>query len=71
MSNSKVSRLRVNRLAAGSYSWSVSVEPADGSLAELQRAKDTALTLSRALEAELDGSSNGSTDGTRVARSNR
>jgi hypothetical protein len=52
----KVKGLRVNRLAAGSYSWRVAVEPADGSPEERQCAKETALALCRELEAALEGS---------------
>ncbi len=48
-----VSRLRLNRSAAGSYSWSVAVEAAGGSTEQLKRAKETALALCRQLEAEL------------------
>jgi hypothetical protein len=45
--------VRVNRLGSGGYSWTVIVSAAGESLEDLQRAKETALALSREMEDEL------------------
>jgi hypothetical protein len=45
--------VRLNRLASGGYSWTVTVASAGDSLADLRHAKDAALALSQELQDEL------------------